>query len=156
MLLRDCLLVRADKPALADDILAADEQPVDPMRGRKDEPRDRVPGPGQLEHVRPPNREVGAAAGLDCAEVSSAAWSDLLHGIHATVTVTDEEAHEAMRELAAHGHAIGDSGAAPLAALHKLDPDLLGDDVVLIATEGVTDPDGYAAVVGSSTGTDRA
>ena len=95
-------------------------------------------------------------AGLDCAEVSSAAWPDLLHGIHATVTVTDEEAHEAMRELAAHGHAIGDSGAAPLAALHKLDPDLLGDDVVLIATEGVTDPDGYAAVVGSSTGTDRA
>jgi diaminopropionate ammonia-lyase len=87
-------------------------------------------------------------AGMDCAEVSLAAWPDLLHGIHATVTVCDAEAHEAMRELAARGHAIGDCGAAPLAAMRRLGHDLLGDNVVLIATEGVTDPESYARVIG--------
>jgi diaminopropionate ammonia-lyase len=87
-------------------------------------------------------------AGLDCAEVSAAAWPDLLHGIHATVTVSDEAAFAAMRDLAARGLAIGDCGAAPYAALAQLDDDVLGADVVLIATEGVTDPDGYARVVG--------
>jgi diaminopropionate ammonia-lyase len=83
-------------------------------------------------------------AGLDCAEVSSAAWPSLHAGLQGAVTVTDEQAHQAMRELAAAGLAIGDSGAAPYAALKGL-----GDlgRVVLIATEGVTDPDGYARVM---------
>jgi diaminopropionate ammonia-lyase len=85
-------------------------------------------------------------AGLDCAEVSPAAWSSLRAGIAATVTVSDDEAHAAMRELARLGLRIGDSGAAPLAALRKLDLDP-GARVVLIATEGATDPDGYAARV---------
>ncbi len=63
------------------------------------------------------------------------------------------ETRDAMRELAARGLAIGDSGAATLAALHKLrsDDELLAaislDRVLLIATEGPTDPDGYAATV---------
>ena len=85
-------------------------------------------------------------AGLDSAEVSLAAWPDLLHGLHATVTVSDEAAHQAMRDLAALGHAIGDCGAAPLAAMGQLGEDVLGESVVLIATEGVTDPEGYARV----------
>jgi threonine dehydratase len=54
-----------------------------------------------------------------------------------------------MRELAGHGLRIGDSGAATLAALRAV----AGDDrvagrVLLLATEGPTDPEGYAAVVG--------
>jgi diaminopropionate ammonia-lyase len=89
-------------------------------------------------------------AGLDCAEVSAAAWPTLRAGIHGTVTVTDEEAHAAMRELAAAGLAIGESGAAPLAALRALA--LAGvlsprSRVVLIATEGPTDPVAYDRVV---------
>ena len=87
-------------------------------------------------------------AGLDCAEVSPAAWPLLRDGIARTVTVSDAEAHEAMRELAAAGLAIGDSGAAPLAALRRLDDLDAGARVLLIATEGVTDPAGYAAVIG--------
>jgi diaminopropionate ammonia-lyase len=95
-------------------------------------------------------------AGMDCAEVSPAAWPDLRAGIHCTVTVTDDEAHAAMRELAAAGLAIGDCGAAPLAALRALLTDpacaplatAVGLDadarVALIATEGPTDPAGYA------------
>jgi diaminopropionate ammonia-lyase len=74
-------------------------------------------------------------AGLDCAIVSEAAWSSLLPGIYGTITVSDEETAAAMRELAAAGLAIGESGAAPLAALPKCD---LGPRVLLIATEGLT------------------
>jgi diaminopropionate ammonia-lyase len=98
-------------------------------------------------------------AGLDCAEVSSTAWPFLRDGIHGTVTVADAEAHAAMRELAAAGLAIGDSGAAPLAALRTLaGPDGeplreaigLGAEsrVLLVATEGPTDPDSYRRIVG--------
>jgi diaminopropionate ammonia-lyase len=96
-------------------------------------------------------------AGLDCAEVSPAAWPELRAGIAGVVAVRDAEAHAAMAELAARGHAIGDCGAAPLAALRALvtDPacaalrDAVGglggaSRVLLIATEGVTDPDAYA------------
>jgi diaminopropionate ammonia-lyase len=89
-------------------------------------------------------------AGLDCAEVSPAAWPSLRDGILGTVTVDDEETAAAMRELAAAGLAIGESGAAPLAALRALvsDPRAAalreaaglgaGSRVVLVATEGRT------------------
>jgi diaminopropionate ammonia-lyase len=89
-------------------------------------------------------------AGLDCAEVSRAAWPSLHAGIHGTITVDDAEAHAAMQELAAAGLAIGECGAAPLAALHALmtDPscaelrDLVSigptSRVLLVATEGQT------------------
>jgi diaminopropionate ammonia-lyase len=91
-----------------------------------------------------------AMAGLDCAEVSSAAWPDLLGGIHGTVTVTDDEACAAIGELALAGMRIGESGAAPLAALRALavDPDAAplreavgfgpATRVLLVATEGRT------------------
>jgi diaminopropionate ammonia-lyase len=84
-------------------------------------------------------------AGLDCAEVSLAAWPSLRAGIAATVTVTDDEAHAAMRELAGAGLRIGESGAAPLAAVRQ---GVEAERPLLIATEGVTNPDGFAKVVG--------
>lgn len=89
-------------------------------------------------------------AGLDCAEVSITAWPVLRDGIHATVTVSDPEARAAVRELAAAGLAIGESGAAPLAALRALAAEAgsselpahltLGPEsrVLLIGTEGPT------------------
>ena len=101
-----------------------------------------------------------AMAGLDCAEVSEAAWPALRDGIHGTITVSDEEARAAMRELASAGLAIGESGAAPLAGLRALarDPgcaalrEAVGfgaaTRVLLVATEGPTDPAGYRAAVG--------
>jgi diaminopropionate ammonia-lyase len=85
-------------------------------------------------------------AGLDCAQVSAAAWPSLRAGVHATVTVSDAEAHAAMRDLAAHGLRIGDCGAAALAALQAVALDEPGARVLLVATEGVTDPDAYARV----------
>jgi diaminopropionate ammonia-lyase len=87
-------------------------------------------------------------AGLNAGEVSTAAWPTLRAGIHGTVTVEDAETHAAMRELAAAGLEIGESGAAPLAALRQIAPDLGHDArVLLIATEGVTDPDAYRGIV---------
>jgi diaminopropionate ammonia-lyase len=59
-------------------------------------------------------------AGLDCAEVSPAAWPSLHAGIHGAITVDDTQAHAAASELAAAGLAVGESGAAPLAALRAL------------------------------------
>jgi diaminopropionate ammonia-lyase len=82
-------------------------------------------------------------AGLDCAIVSEAAWSSLLPGIRGTITVSDDETHAAMRDLAAAGLAIGDSGAAPYAALPALEEFGVGPRALLIATEGPTDPAGY-------------
>ena len=100
-----------------------------------------------------------AMAGLDCAEVSEAAWPTLLPGIRGTVTVSDEQTRAAMRELAARGLAIGHSGAAPLAGLHALDAELRAavklDRVLLIATEGPTDPEGYRAVIGRTSAATR-
>jgi diaminopropionate ammonia-lyase len=92
-------------------------------------------------------------AGLDCAEVSPAAWPSLLLGIAGTVTVSDDEALAAMRELCANGLDIGESGAAPLAGLRALQTDdacrALREHlkvnrqtrVLLIATEGTTGTD---------------
>jgi diaminopropionate ammonia-lyase len=82
-------------------------------------------------------------AGLDCAEVSPAAWPSLLAGIHSVVTATDAETRDAMAELAAAGLEIGESGAAPLAALRSSAArDALRLDtatrVLLVATEGRT------------------
>jgi diaminopropionate ammonia-lyase len=88
-------------------------------------------------------------AGLDCAEVSEAAWPSLRPGIAAALTVTDAESAGAMSELAALGLTIGECGAAPLAALRRLTATDLarvrsaagigpGRRVLLIATEGRT------------------
>jgi diaminopropionate ammonia-lyase len=89
-------------------------------------------------------------AGLNCAEVSEAAWPSLRDGIHGTITVGDGEAAAAMAELAAEGLAIGECGAAPLAALRALCVDQAcaplreavgvgtGSRVLLVATEGLT------------------
>jgi diaminopropionate ammonia-lyase len=97
-------------------------------------------------------------AGLDCAEVSEAAWPSLRDGVHGTVCVHDAEVHQAMRDLAAAGLSIGDCGAAPLAALRVLASEAgaalrdavglgAGSRVLLIATEGPTDPAGYRAAL---------
>jgi diaminopropionate ammonia-lyase len=89
-------------------------------------------------------------AGLDCAEVSPAAWPSLLHGIAGAITVEDAAAQAAMAELDEAGLGIGECGAAPLAALRLLMTDPAcsvlrqairvgpASAVLLIATEGRT------------------
>jgi diaminopropionate ammonia-lyase len=85
-------------------------------------------------------------AGLNCGTVSTLAWPVLRDGCDTAVTVTDDEALRASRDLAALGVSSGPCGAAPLAgaraALHdpgrRADLDLPDDAVVvLLSTEGL-------------------
>jgi diaminopropionate ammonia-lyase len=112
---------------------------------------------GRLVSVPTPGTTM---SGLDCATPSVRAWPTLRAGLAGTVTVDDDEVHDAMRELAADGFTIGDCGAAPVVALRRLITDpacaalreavgLPDARVVCLATEGATDPDAYRDVVGN-------
>jgi diaminopropionate ammonia-lyase len=85
----------------------------------------RVPTPGTV------------MAGMDCAEVSPAAWPALRAGIASTVLVADDEVPPAVAELAAAGLRVGECAAATLVAVRRLDL-APGARVVLVATEGPT------------------
>ena len=94
---------------------------------------------------------------LACGEPSLLAWQELGRSAAAFVAVDDESAIDAMRRLARLGIVSGDSGAAGLAGLlaAAADPALrqaIGLDtasrVLLFSTEGATDPDRYAELVG--------
>jgi len=103
-------------------------------------------------------------AGLACGETSPLAWRFLAPGVDHFATITDAEAVEAMRVLAtgsAHDAPIvaGESGTAGLAALRALRRQAelsaqAGLDahsrVLIINTEGATDPQVYEKLVGAS------
>ncbi|MFC3106422.1 diaminopropionate ammonia-lyase [Undibacterium arcticum] len=106
-------------------------------------------------------------AGLACGETSPLAWRFLQPAVDFFETVTDDDAVEAMRLLAA-GSAddipivSGESGAAGLAGLVHLtrSPELrqrtgLGPEsrILLINTEGATAPSVYEHLVGQSADT---
>ncbi|KAL7941850.1 pyridoxal-phosphate dependent enzyme domain-containing protein [Trichoderma barbatum] len=85
-------------------------------------------------------------AGLDCGTPSSISWSILRHGVDASLTVSDFEAHQACGYLQSQGISAGPCGAAPIAALRRLQPsdrEKLGitkDSVVVVfCTEGARD-----------------
>jgi len=116
-----------------------------------------------IEAGQPVLLEVGAdasiMAGLNCGAPSSAAWPALRDGMDAFVAVDDEQARVAMRLLAAEAITSGESGAAGLAGLLELcegesaaraRPDLRldGAHVLLLSTEGATDPGGWERIVG--------
>jgi diaminopropionate ammonia-lyase len=102
-------------------------------------------------------------AGLNAATPSLAAWPLIRAGMDAFVAVDDGYAEEAMRRLHAASPRVvaGESGAAGLAGLLALcsEPALaearrrlgLGRSarVLLINSEGATDPDSYRKIVGA-------
>jgi diaminopropionate ammonia-lyase len=109
------------------------------------------------EPVTVPGPHDSIMAGLNCGEVSRIAWPVLRTGVRAAVAVSDADSMDAMRALDAAGIPSGESGAAALAGATILARDaegsaLLRDDrcrtVLLLDTEGVTDPAAYAAIVG--------
>ncbi len=118
---------------------------------------------GQIREGRGGQRSI--MAGLNCGMPSLAAWPTLRAGIDLFLAVDDGFAEEAMRRLAS-GHGgdprivAGESGAAGLAGLLALcrEPALgqaheamgLGpaSRVLLVNTEGATDPTGYRRIVG--------
>jgi diaminopropionate ammonia-lyase len=100
-------------------------------------------------------------AGLACGEPSLLAWQELERAAFAFMAVTDDSAVDAMRLLARRAPPVvaGESAVAGLAALLLAAADpasraMLGLDadsrVLLFGTEGATDPETYARLVGAA------
>ncbi len=113
---------------------------------------------GGMVTVPPPHDSI--MAGLNCGTPSSIALPTLLAGLDLSVAIDDPYAEEAMRTLARCGIVSGETGAAALAGLEALLAlpeakeirDELGLDgnatVLLLVTEGATDPESYRRIVG--------
>jgi len=120
---------------------------------------------GRLVTVPGPHDSI--MAGLNCGTPSPVAWPYLQGGLDAVVAVADERARQAMRDLGAAGIVAGETGAAALAGLAALAGAGAGADaatrealglspeagVLLLCTEGATDPDAYRRIVGGETQT---
>jgi diaminopropionate ammonia-lyase len=112
------------------------------------------------ELVTVPGPQDSIMAGLNCGTPSSIAFPTLLAGLDASVAIDDSYAEEAMRTLAGCGIVSGETGAAALAGLEALLalPEAteirkeVGLDrnatVLLLVTEGATDPESYRRIVG--------
>jgi len=110
---------------------------------------------GDLAVVPGPHESI--MVGLNCGTPSPIAWPRLSAGIDWLVSVDDDSARQAMRDLAAVGIVAGETGAAALAGFTALsaDPawkaaaaDAADATVLLLVTEGATDPGSYAEIVG--------
>ncbi len=107
-------------------------------------------------------------AGLACGEVSLLAWEVLRHGVDACVVLDDEPVRHAMRQFArpqGSDRAIvsGETGAAGLAALTMIAASEPAREaiclipearVLLLGSEGDTDPVVYQEIVGHHAGHD--
>lgn len=99
-------------------------------------------------------------AGLNCGAPSLLAWPLVSRGFSEFVAIEDERARQGMRELAGVGIVAGECGGSSLGALFGIldgpDADVWRRDrglgpnasVLLICTEGATDPRGYEEIVG--------
>jgi diaminopropionate ammonia-lyase len=115
---------------------------------------------GRIVTVPGPHDSI--MAGLNCGTPSLAAWPALRDGLDAVVAVADDRARQAMRDLAAAGIVAGETGAAALAGLAEATQGsgvgaaraalgLRADArVLLLCTEGATDPDAYRRIVGGT------
>lgn len=97
-------------------------------------------------------------AGLNCGTASVVAWPYVSSGYDAFIAIDDERAREGMRALAEVGVLSGETGAAGLGGLTELlempgARDRLGagpsTSVLVLSTEGATDPAAYERIVGT-------
>jgi diaminopropionate ammonia-lyase len=111
---------------------------------------------GRIVEVPGPHDSI--MAGLNCGTPSLIAWPVVSRGIDLFLAIDDERARQAMRALAGAGLVAGETGAAGLGGLiellrsdHAAARVALGIDsstrVLLISTEGATDPDAYRRIV---------
>jgi diaminopropionate ammonia-lyase len=113
---------------------------------------------GRLVTVPGPHHSI--MAGLNCGTPSLIAWPFTSRGFDCYVAIGDSAAAEGMRLLAGEGMIAGETGAAGLGALIELlaasstgeEVSRLGLDhearVLLLSTEGATDPVSYERIVG--------
>jgi diaminopropionate ammonia-lyase len=111
---------------------------------------------GQLTEVPGPHPSV--MVGLNCGMPSPIAFPRLQRRFAAFVAIADERAEAAMVRLAKERIVAGETGAAALGGLRAaLELDAEGalhlgpsSSVLLLVTEGATDPDAYLRVVGAT------
>jgi diaminopropionate ammonia-lyase len=105
---------------------------------------------GHPVEVRGPHTSI--MAGLNCGTVSIIAWPAVSAGTDVFVAVDDAAAEQAMRDLATIGVVAGETGAAALAGLRAVVDadafDVRGRRVLVLCTEGATDPVAYRRIVG--------
>jgi diaminopropionate ammonia-lyase len=105
---------------------------------------------GHPVEVPPPHNSI--MAGLNCGTVSIVAWPAVASGTDVFVAIDDPAAERAMRDLAGLGVVAGETGAASLAGLRALveadAADVRGRRVLVLCTEGATDPENYRRIVG--------
>jgi diaminopropionate ammonia-lyase len=112
------------------------------------------------ELVTLPFPQTSIMAGLNCGTPSQLGWPLVRRGMDAMVAISDGWAMAAMRSLAGAGIIAGETGAAALAGLQAICADPAGEParaalrigresrVLLLCTEGATDPEAWARVVG--------
>jgi diaminopropionate ammonia-lyase len=114
--------------------------------------------------VSTPGPHGTSIVGLNCGTPSKVAWPILAAGLDAAVAISGADAEDAMRLLATAGVVAGATGAASAAGAQAVlsDPTMRRDlgisadpTVVVLVTEGATDPDHYAAAVRSPSRTDE-
>ena len=103
--------------------------------------------------VTVPGPHDSIMAGLNCGTPSFVAWPDVRAGFDLYLAVPDEGARGAMRALARDGIVAGETGAAGAAGVIEAARagvfDLPSDaTVLLLSTEGATDPAAYRRIVG--------
>lgn len=109
---------------------------------------------GKMVEVPGPHRSC--MVGLNCGNASLIAFPVLQAGLDWCVAIDDERAEDAMRRLAAEGIVAGETGSAAVAgafgvvALGGAKSVGLGPntDVLVVVTEGATDPVNYERIVG--------
>jgi len=106
---------------------------------------------GEVVEVPGPHHSI--MAGLNCGTASMLALPALIAGFDAFVTISDDRCRAAMVAMADAGLDVGEcgaAGAAALAEIRDLYDEVVAPDatVLVIATEGVTDPANFEAVVG--------
>jgi diaminopropionate ammonia-lyase len=108
-----------------------------------------------------PGPHTSTMAGLNCGLPSELVWPIVQGGTDVFVAIDDPHAETAMIALAAEGIVSGESGAAGLGGLLAVAEEGTDEDrvaaglvpgacVLVINTEGATDPENYLAVVGAT------
>jgi diaminopropionate ammonia-lyase len=106
-----------------------------------------------------PGPHDSTMAGLNCGLPSELVWPLVVAGTDLFISIDDSYAEQAMRALAEEGIVAGESGAAGVGGLIALREQGTPDDVdaaglrpgacvLLVNTEGATDPVNYRRVVG--------
>jgi diaminopropionate ammonia-lyase len=108
---------------------------------------------GHVVEVPGPHRSI--MAGLNCGMASMLALPTVAAGFDAFVTISDDRCRDAVRSLADAGLDVGETGAAALGGVMALRaehgsefPVPSGAVVLLLVTEGVTDPVNFERIVG--------